>query len=85
MNRKGYYNSDGVSDVIGALLSEIRDRIRIKYNSSDAMALTQRKAEMAITIQEAIMKRDNTIYPVADLNDRLNEIDFNPHHLMISG
>ena len=44
------------------------------------MALTQRKAEMAITIQEAIMKRDNTIYPVADLNDRLNEIDFNPHH-----
>ena len=79
MNRKGYYNSDGVSDVIGALLSEIRDRIRIKYNSSDAMALTQR-AEMAITIQEAIMKRDNTIYPVADLNDRLNEIDFNPHH-----
>lgn len=80
MNRKGYYNSDGVSDVIGALLSEIRDRIRIKYNSSDAMALTQRKAEMAITIQEAIMKRDNTIYPVADLNDRLNEIDFNPHH-----
>ena len=44
MNRKGYYNSDGVSDVIGALLSEIRDRIRIKYNSSDAMALTQRES-----------------------------------------
>lgn len=80
MNRKGYYNKDGVSDVIGALISEIKERTQIKYNSSDVMALTQRKAEMAITIQEAIMKRDNTIYPVADLNDRLNEIDFNPHY-----
>lgn len=78
MNPKGFYNEDGVTDVVGALLAEIRSRITIKYNSSDPMSITQRKAEMPFTIQEAVMKKDSTIYPVADLNDRLNEIDQNP-------
>jgi predicted small metal-binding protein len=75
MNYKPYYNKDGVSDVIGAMLSELMQRYDLKYNSSDPIKLTKRKAEFAFTIQEAIMKRDNTIYPVADLNDRINQID----------
>lgn len=78
LNRKGYYNEDGVSDVIGALISEIKERIKIKYNSSDPLTLTQRTAEWAITIQEAVLKRDGTIYPVGDLNERVTQINSNP-------
>lgn len=81
INSKGYYNKDGVSDVVGALLSEIRERLNIKYNASDPMLLIKRKAEMPITLQEAIMKRDNTIYPVDDLNERINQLDNNPSYM----
>ena len=78
LNRKGYYNEDGVSDVIGALISEIKERVKIKYNSSDPLTLTQRTAEWAITIQEAVLKRDGTIYHVGDLNERVTQINSNP-------
>ena len=81
VNRKGFYNKDGVSDVVGALLSILVQRYNLKYNSTDVNMLTRAKAENPITIQEAIMRRDNNIYPVADLTDTLNEIDFNPRSL----
>ena len=64
LNRKGCFNEDGVSDVVMALLQEIQARIKIKYNSTDTMTLTRKKAEQAITIQEAVMKRDGTFYPI---------------------
>ena len=80
LNRKGHYNKDGVSDVVSALVSEIKERIKLKYNSSDPMAITKRRAEMPITLQEAIMRRDSTIYPVGDLVDTITKIDLNPHH-----
>ena len=78
MNIKGYYNKDGVSDVVGAMLEELKFRYNLKYNSSDPIQLSRRKAETAFTIQDAIMKTDSTIYPVADLNDQINWLDNNP-------
>lgn len=78
VNRKECYNSDGVSDVVKALVELLLNRFNVKYNSTDPMALTRTKAENPITIQEAIMKRDSTIYPVADLTDQLNSLDLNP-------
>lgn len=81
VNRKGHYNKDGVSDITGALISILMQRYNLKYNSTDVNMLTRAKAENPITIQEAIMRRDNNIYPVADLTDTLNEIDFNPRSL----
>lgn len=81
MNNSGFYNHDGVSDVIGALISIIQDRLTLKYNSSDSMVLTRKIAEIPITIQEAIMKRDSTIYPVSDLTDRINQLEMDPHYL----
>lgn len=50
MNRKGFYNKDGVSDVVGALISILKDRFTLKYNSTDPTAITRRKAEIPITI-----------------------------------
>lgn len=81
LNKKPYYNEDGVSDVIAALISILQVRFNIKYNSADVTALTRTKAENPITIQEAIMKRDSTIYPVSALTDVENDLNVNPHLL----
>ena len=78
VNIKGFYNKDGVSDVTGAMIEELKFRYNLKYNSSDPVQLSRRKAETAFTIQDAIMKTDSTIYPVADLNDQINWLDNNP-------
>lgn len=79
INRKGCYNDDGISDVTKALLELCYNRYIVKYNTTDTMALTRTKAENPITLQEAIMRRDSTIFPVAQLRDRINQIDSNPN------
>lgn len=78
LNRKGCYNEDGVSDVTKAVLEICYNRFIVKYNTTDPMALTRTKAENPLTLQEAIMRRDGSIFPVASLLDRLGEIDSNP-------
>lgn len=80
VNSKGYYNKDGVSDVVGALISEIKFRVVLKYNSSDPMQLTKRKAETAFTLQDAIMRSSGTAYPADMLNDRVNELNLDPKY-----
>ena len=81
LNRKECYNNDGVSDVIKALIEILYNCYVIKYNSTDPTAITRTKAENPITIQDAIMRRDSTIFPVAYLNDRLSQITENKHIL----
>lgn len=77
LNRKGCYNEDGISDVTKALLEICYNRYIVKYNSSDPMALTRTKAENPVTLQEAIMRRDSTIFPVAAILERIDEIKSN--------
>ena len=79
VNRKGCYNEDGISNVTKSLLELCYNRYVVKYNTTDTMALTRTKAENPITLQEAIMRRDSTIFPVAQLRDRINQIDANPN------
>jgi hypothetical protein len=74
MNRAGCYDEDGEPDVIKALIEICRERYSIKRESSDPLLLTQKKAELPITPQEAIMRTEGTIFPVADLKDYLSEI-----------
>lgn len=81
LNRKPHQNEDGVSDVIAAIIELLLDRYKIKYNTSDPIALTRTKAENPCTLQEAVMKRDSTIYPVTDLIDVDNELSLNPRIL----
>lgn len=81
VNSKGFYNEDGVSDVVGAIIDELKFRIKLKYNSSDPIQLTRRKAEYAFTIVDAIMRRDSNIFPSDKLNDRVLELDSNPRSL----
>ena len=78
LNRKGCYNEDGISDVTKALLEICYNRYLVKYNSTDPMALTRTKAENPVTLQEAIMRRDSTIFPVASIMDRIEQIKNEP-------
>ena len=77
MNAKGFFDKNGISDVIGALIREITERLKIKYNSSDPNTLTQRMAENPVTIQECIMKKDSNMYPVADLQAIAADLEIN--------
>lgn len=79
INRKGCYNEDGVSDVTKALLEILMNRYRVKYNSSDPNTILRTIAEIPITPAEAIIKSGVNMFPVADLTERLAQLDSNPH------
>lgn len=78
INRKGCYNENGVSDVVLALIEILKDRYKVKYNSSDPQTILKRIAEIPITPAEAIIKTGINIFPVVDLTERLLQIDNNP-------
>ena len=78
MNRAECYDKDGNSDVTKALLEILKDRYLVKYNSTDINSITKRIAEIPITPQEAILKTKGNLFPVTDLNERLNQLDNNP-------
>lgn len=79
VNRLGCYNKDGISDVTLALFQICWERYIAKYENPDPMAITRTKAEDPITLQDAIMKRDGTKFPVAQITERIQEIDLNPN------
>lgn len=75
MNRNLCYNQDnGEPDVIKALIQICTERYKVKYSSSDARAITQKKAEEPITPQEAIMRTEGTVFPIADLKEHIEQI-----------
>ena len=75
LNLAGYYDKNGNSDVTGALLFILKDRYKVKYNSTDLSAITKRIAEIPVTPQEAILRTQNNLFPITQLNERLNQID----------
>lgn len=78
VNRKGCYNENGVSDVIKALIEILMNRHRVKYNSTDPNTIIKTIAEVPITPAEAIVKTGVNMFPVADLTERLGQLDANP-------
>lgn len=75
MNRNGCYDYiTGEPDVIKALLEVLNDRYLVKYSSTDANAITQKKAEEPITPQESIMQVGSNLFPVNDIKEYLSEI-----------
>lgn len=73
LNQRGYMDINGNSDVVASLISVIKKRLIIKYNSTEASTLPQMIAEMALTPQEAIMKVTGSIFPTVDIRDYLEE------------
>lgn len=87
LNRLRYYDKNGNSNIIGALVEILQTRYKIRANSTDPNTLVQNKAEMPITPQEAIMRREGSIFPIVDLKDHLAQISPNiqrfisPHYV----
>lgn len=71
-------DADGNSDVTKALLTLCMDRYKVKYGSTDINTITKRISQYPITPQEAIIRSQGSIFPVTELNNRLNELDNNP-------
>ena len=79
LNRNGCYSKDGISDVTKAILEVLINRYNVKYNTSNTSLITKTIAEHPITPQEAIMKTQGNLFPVQQLNERINQIDSNPN------
>lgn len=77
INRKGFYDKDGVSDVVGAVLDILKDRYHVKYNTKDPNTLTKRIAEQPITPAEAILRTRHNMFPTAQINERIGELEAN--------
>ena len=78
-NLKGYYNRDGVSDVVGGLLFLLSERYRAKYETGDPRTIIKVVSNMPITPSEAMIKGGITQFPVTDIENRLMEINANPN------
>lgn len=77
LNRANCMDENGNSNVTKALLEICQDRYIVKYNSTDINAITKRISQYPITPQEAIIRAHSTIFPITELNERLNQIDNN--------
>jgi len=78
MSREGCYDTNGNSDVIAALIETFAGREVIKKSSKDPNALTQEKADRSITPQEACMRKEGSLFNVADLTIHLSDVETSP-------
>lgn len=78
INRAGCYNEDGVSDVVKALIQILTARYVAKF-SSEPKTILRMIAEDPITPAEAIIKVKDAYFPVNALNERLQQLDTDPH------
>lgn len=78
ISRAGCMDKDGNSDVVKALLEILMERWVVKQGG-DAASLLSRIAQMPITPAEAILKVKSNFFPVVMLNERLRQIDQDPH------
>ena len=79
VNRNGCYNRDGISDVPKAVLEVLINRYNVKYNTTDSNLITKTIAEHPIVPYEAIMRTQGNMFPVQQINERINQIDYNPN------
>lgn len=77
-NRKGFYDRNGNSDVVGALTEIFEEREIVRSATTDPNAMIQEKADRSITPQEAMMKREGNLFPVEDIKAHSAEVDLNP-------
>lgn len=71
-------DEDGNSDITKALLLILYDRYKTKYGSIDVNTITKRISQYPIVPQEAMIRSHGNVFPVTELNERLNQIDNNP-------
>lgn len=72
-------DENGNSDITKSLLAILYDRYKTKYGSTDVNTITKRISQYPIVPQEAMLRSHGNIFPVTELNARLNELDNNPN------
>ena len=72
-------DKNGNSDVSKALLMILYDRYKVKYGTTDINTIVKRISQYPIVPQEAMLRSHGNIFPVTELNARLNELDNNPN------
>lgn len=78
ISRAGCMDKDGNSDVTAALMEILMERWMVKQGGDPASMLS-RIAQMPITPAEAILKVKSNFFPVTALNERLRQLDMDPH------
>lgn len=72
-------DENGNSDVTKALVMILNDRYKVKYGTTDVNTIVKRVSQYPIVPQEAMMRSHGNIFPVTELNERLNQIDNDPN------
>lgn len=72
-------DENGNSDVTKSLLAILYDRYKTKYGSTDVNTITKRISQYPIVPQEAMLRSHGNIFPVTELNERLNQLDNDPN------
>lgn len=78
MSREDCYDENGNSDRHKAILIGLKNRDIIRREASDPAALVMEKAERPFTPQEAIVRVDNTTFPINKLKERETQILADP-------
>lgn len=78
ISRAGCMDKDGNSDVVKAMFEILMERWMVKQGG-DAASLLSRIAQMPVTPAEAILKVKSNFFPVVMLNERLRQLDTDPH------
>lgn len=76
-NREGCYDKDGNSDTKKASEQVLAEREHIKRNSRNPLAVTYTIAEKPLCPQEAILRTNESIFPVRDLRAVLADLETN--------
>lgn len=79
INLKGYFNKDGVTDVVGGLLFLLKERYRAKYETGDPKTIIKVVSNMPVTPSEAMIQGGINQFPVTDIEARILEINSNPN------
>lgn len=72
-------DENGNSDITKSLLAILYDRYKTKYGSTDVNTITKRISQYPIVPQEAMLRSHGNIFPVTELNERLNQLDNDPN------
>jgi hypothetical protein len=74
LNMKECMDKDGNSDVIKALIRELHALDLLIKETNDPNEIIQAKAERPIFPQDALMRKEGSIFPTADLKEHLSQI-----------
>jgi len=77
MNMRGCMDKDGNSDVIQAIIDELFRIQRLRDANADPNDIIQAKAERPIYPQDALMRKEGSLFPVGDLKAYLADISPN--------